>query len=58
METWRQVCVRWRRADCYLSLAGGLHRTSKSTNPVTGAAITADVNGNNAARQEPDPLGR
>src|SRR4030095_6064172 len=30
----------------------------ESTNPVTGAAITTDVNGSYAARQEPDPLGR
>jgi hypothetical protein len=30
----------------------------ESTNPVTGAAILTDANGNGATRQEPDPLGR
>lgn len=30
----------------------------ESTNPVTGATVLTDVNGNGAGRQEPDPLGR
>jgi len=30
----------------------------ETTNPVTGASVLMDVNGNYATRQEPDPLGR
>lgn len=30
----------------------------ETTNPVTGATVLMDANGNNAIRQEPDPLGR